>query len=125
MGAANIFTDSVIAQIKTRVAIGQHSGEIAEALGVKLGSLKAVCHRHRIQLRQPASRRGRGGREFDPFLPSVREIEAVTVRLEPAVKGRFQLEAGKRGISANELVTNIVVAVAEDNLITAILDDGQ
>jgi hypothetical protein len=54
------FTPERIQQIKNLVERGKSSGEIAELVGVTVGSLQVTCSRLGISLRQPSFKTGTG-----------------------------------------------------------------
>ncbi len=54
------FTPERIQQIKNLVERGKSSGEIAELVGVTVGSLRVTCSRLGISLRQPRFKTGTG-----------------------------------------------------------------
>jgi hypothetical protein len=54
------FTPERIQQIKNLVGRGKSSGEIAELVGVTVGSLRVTCSRLGISLRQPRFKTGTG-----------------------------------------------------------------
>src|SRR2546430_14765811 len=54
------FTPERIQQIKNLVERGKSGGEIAELVGVTVGSLRVTCSRLGISLRQPRFKTGTG-----------------------------------------------------------------
>jgi hypothetical protein len=59
-GRRRKFTPERIQQIKNLVERGKSSGEIAELVGVTVGSLRVTCSRLGISLRQPRFKTGTG-----------------------------------------------------------------
>ena len=88
-------------------AQGRSTSAIADILGIDKGTVGALeASATRSRARRPAEANGR------------------TVLFPVEILDRLRPHADRRGISANELARRIVDAVAEDNLIDAVLEDG-
>lgn len=100
----SIFTDEVLRSIPLWIELGADGLDIAAALGTTLGSLQYACHMEGISLRSssPGIRQGLGAGRW----------------------AMLRREAEQRGVSAHQLLVNIVTAVVDDQLFNAVLDDG-
>jgi hypothetical protein len=61
-----------------------------------------------------------GGRK-----PGIPERATTKVELDPGIVTPLRREAARRDVSLQTLVTNLLDAIVEDQLTTAILDDEQ
>lgn len=88
---------------------GMSTEEIAEAIGIKNSTVTSLeCH--------AGKRKGAETRKVQGNRTVLFPID-VLESLRPL--------AEQRGISANELARRIVEAVVDDNLVKAVLDDGE
>ncbi len=88
---------------------GKTTEQIAEAIGIKTSTVTSLeCHAGKRK--GPQACKSQGNR---------------TVLFPVDVLESLRPHAEQRGISANELARRIVETVVDENLITAVLDDGE
>src|SRR5262249_18271655 len=100
MAARTKFTPQVIEKIKEFVAEGISRNEIANRLGVTVGSLQVTCSRLRISLRTNGSRHRGGGAILTPRsggVSHVREEEVSQPAARAAPVARFAITMRSRG----------------------------
>jgi hypothetical protein len=131
------FTPQFIETIKELVAKGICRKEIANRLGVTLGSLQVTCSRLRISLRRPGSGRGvahtaqaNGVAHATPGTPSFKvelimrhegEERTSDIPLALPVIGELALEAMSRDLKIAELIEQLMVSAINKDLIHKIL----
>lgn len=99
-------TEEVLRAIPGWVAGGASREEIAEALGVKVKSLEAICSTRGVRLS-----------------PSAEQV-SLERRLGEARWKEIRRHADRRQVPVFQLVVQILTAAVDGKLIDAVLDDG-
>jgi intergrase/recombinase len=94
------FTAEVRKQVPAWIQAGKSKHDIAQAIGIKVDSLKALCSKYRISL----------------------EMNCVRVVLSNKAYRMLEKRAAENGIRFEDLAKNILETVAKDDLFTAVLD---
>src|SRR5262249_22520380 len=128
------FTPERPEQIKNLVERGKKREEIAEIIGVTVGSLQVTCSRLGISLRPPRSHviKGAPRPAEQPRQPLERPTLAIRARyrgqarmidvpLNSEMMGQLALEAQLRGVTISELVTEVIVAVLKKDFFETVL----
>lgn len=103
------FTIEVMRQIRTMLAMGKKGSEIATTLGCDYGSLRSACKRSGITLRDLRAR-------------DVEGSIAIRITLPPEISDGLRSEARIRGVGSDILAAEIIDAVVNDKLYSAVLD---
>jgi hypothetical protein len=131
------FTPKVLDEVKNLLTQGVSRDEIANRIGVTLGSLQVTCSRLRISLRRPGSGRGvahtaqaNGVAHATPGTPSFKvelimrhegEERTSDIPLALPVIGELALEAMSRDLKIAELIEQLMVSAINKDLIHKIL----
>jgi hypothetical protein len=122
-----LFTDSVLAQIPQWMRDeGLSAAQIAEKIGCTVGTLRVLCSRHGISLKQQPSYRQPRRSYRRPRNSDASGDDAHTdITLSLPNKSRFRLNerAGLLGLSDAELVSLLIETIDRDDLYSAVLDD--
>jgi hypothetical protein len=140
------FTPHNVARIKEWVAKGVGRDEIANRLGVTVGSLQVTCSRLGISLRKSSSAKGNGAiqplgvvqrstehiqQADDPVQAKLRLLiqsknrqAASDLPLSPDLLVQLALEASVRGQTIPDLIGNIVRRMLQQDLVGQILRSG-
>ena len=94
-GRPKIFTPERMEQIRNLVERGMKREEIAETVGVTLGSLQVTCSRHGISLRRPKPFNG-------GTLPRRERLMSETPPKPTPSSGEFSLHMTYRGMTRDE-----------------------
>jgi hypothetical protein len=113
-----IFTPAALDEIKTMVAQGLDKQLIADKVGCTPGSLKVVCCKNRISLRQP----DRKPRQPKPAEP---KLTALRLSISHLAMLRLQKHASDTGQTATKLAADLLEVITEDGLYDAVIDDRQ
>jgi hypothetical protein len=113
-----IFTSAALDEIKTMVAQGLDKQRIAAKVGCTPGSLKVVCCKNRISLRQP----DRKPRPPKPAEPKLAELQLSISHLAMLSLNKH---AADKGLTAIKLATDLLEIITVDRLYDAVLDDRQ
>ena len=114
-----LFTDDILAQIPQWMRDeGLSASQIAEKIGCTVGTLRVLCSRHGISLRQHGSNRG-------PRRGEARGDLQTDIMLSLPNESRFRLHAraGLFGLSDTELVSLLIETIDRDDLYSAVLDE--
>jgi hypothetical protein len=108
-GRRRKFTPERIQQIKNLVERGKSSGEIAELVGVTVGSLRVTCSRLGISLRQPRFKTGTGPlrRNGSALLQLTKERPEQNSRSAPAPTPREEWAKTANGAGAASFAIKI------------------
>lgn len=139
------FTPEAVSQIRNLVESGKSREQIAELIGVTVGSLQVTCSRLGISLRR-GGRRGdnataapvkqaqaamphQGRRSVDAsvakFAMSMRyngSERVLTLPFTDDIIRQLALEAGFRNMSIGELLAELVTAITKKNLVRQVLE---
>ena len=137
------FTPERLEQIKNLVERGKKREEIAEIIGVTLGSLQVTCSRLGISLRPPrfhvingAPKPPEQPRQIAATMQNSQPLERPTlaigtryrgqermidVPLNSEMMGQLALEAQLRGVTIGELVIEVIVAVLKKDFFETVL----
>jgi hypothetical protein len=105
-----ILTKDVMATMPLLVAQGMKSVQIAEQLGVKIGTLKVRCSQEKISLRRPG-------------IP--RPVRQPGLKLKRDIILQLRVRADVEGMTEMELATSLLNIIVTDNLFDAVLDHYQ
>ena len=105
-----ILTKDVMATIPLFVAQGMKSVQIAEQLGVKIGTLKVRCSQEKISLRRPG-------------IPQT--VRQPRLKLKRDIILQLRARADVEGMTEVELATSLLDIIVADNLFDAVLDHDQ
>jgi hypothetical protein len=105
-----ILTKEVMATIPLLVAQGMKSVQIAEQLGVKIGTLKVRCSQEKISLRRPGISR---------------PVRQPGLKLKRDIILQLRVRADVEGMTEMELATSLLNIIVTDNLFDAVLDHYQ
>jgi hypothetical protein len=97
-------TRETLATIRARITVGDEDWEIAGRIGCDLNTLHGLCKLHGYALRD--------GREREP---------RAIVGLDHRTRNVFAKEAGRRGMSAQQLMSNCLELIAKDKLFDAVV----
>lgn len=103
------FGSAVLKRIEGYVGAGLTGRQIALRLGCSYDSLRTVCARRRISLKQRAA---------DPDA-------IVCVPISYGARKIIGREAERRGVSTTALMLKVIEVVAADGLWAAVLDDSE
>ena len=120
-----LFTRSVLAQIPRWMSEeGLGPAELATRIGCTVGSLRVICSRRGLSLRQPSAKPYKLDRVYNqaPGRPDAAEL-ALTLPEE--IRDRLRARAATLGMSEVELLELLIEAIDRDDLYSAILDNGQ
>ena len=111
-------TATALEQIPTLIAGGIGPNEIAARIGCTLGTLRVLCSKAKISLRQG------GDRKLSlPSRSPWRGRAAVPLKLPGMAVDALRLEAGKRGLEVTTLASMLLEMIAQDNFYDAVLDE--
>jgi len=115
-----LFTDSVLAQIPQWMRDeGLSTAQIAKKIGCTVGTLRVLCSRHGISLKQQRSyRQPRNGEASGDDVQT-----DITLSLPNESRFRLKERAGLLGLSDAELVSLLIETINRDDLYSAVLDD--
>jgi len=115
-----LFTESVLAQIPQWMRDeGLSAAQIAEKIGCTIGTLRVLCSRHGISLKQRRSyRRPRHDEATSDDVQT-----DIMLSLPDETRVRLQERAGLLGFSDTELVSVLIETIDRDDLYSAVLDD--
>ena len=102
----HIFTPEVMARVRIMTSLKVTGPEIAKKIGCDYDSLRVMCSRHGITLRQ-----ARDGDEG-----------GIEIKLPFEILDNLRKQAMTRGVKAHELAADIIAAIDTDSLYSAILD---
>jgi hypothetical protein len=118
------FTPERMEQIKNLVERGMSREEIAETIGVTLGSLQVTCSKHGISLRRPrppiADRIGRSGPRQPPSTAApVRAVlhagrRQIDLPLPDDMIGQLAIEAHFANMRISDLVVQLIAKALKD-----------
>lgn len=108
-----ILTRDAVARIRPMVEQGMRSRDIAEALGVTIGTLRVRCSELKISLRGPSHE-----------APRPTQVgNSLRVNLSATASERLHDWARARGATDQALATALLETIASDQLCDAVLDD--
>jgi hypothetical protein len=115
-----LFTDSVVAQIPQWMRDeGLSAAQIAKKIGCTVGTLRVLCSRHGISLKQQRSyRQSRNAKASGDDAQT-----DITLSLPNESRFRLNERAGLLGLSDAELVSLLIETIDRDDLYSAVLDD--
>lgn len=100
------FTPEVLKTIRSRIAVSDEDWEIAGRIGCDLNTLHSICGAHGYELRD--------GRNREP---------RIIAGFDHRTRHVLACEAGKRGITTQQLVSRILEIMAKDKLFDAVVGD--
>jgi hypothetical protein len=127
-------TPVVLEQIPTLLEQGVPPLEIARMIGCTLGTLRVVCSKSKISLRQnnraqngaPESRKGSARHSVSPIRRlSADRHQSMTLELPEVTTALLQRQAGGKGLSVSTLAAKLLEMIVQDGLYEAVLDDGE
>lgn len=98
------FTPEVLRTIRARIANGDEDWEISGRIGCDLNTLHNICGAHGYELRD--------GRNREP---------RAIVGLDQRTRHVFANEAGRRGMTAQQLMSTCLELIAKDKLFDAVV----
>jgi hypothetical protein len=118
------FTPERLEQIRNLIERGMSREQIAETIGVTVGSLQVTCSKHGISLRRPKLNNGVGhgprSRNDTPAQDRRAELalrlryrgidRTVELPLSEEVLGRLVIEAHFRNLSISDLTAKLIIA---------------
>jgi|SRR3954462_5043589 hypothetical protein len=110
---ARIFTDEVLARIPELIELGLPVTEVANRLGCNLSSLRVICSRRRISLRK-------GGYRHQINLT----MKTEPMTLPDSIARLLTKAADKLNRKPEQLVSDLLERIANDNLFDAVLDEA-
>lgn len=117
-----VFTPENLALMRHMAEQGSSASEIASTIGSTPGSVRVVCSHHKIRLK-------RERRSADPprqtAVRRMRRMPDHIIRAHiPAPHfGNFNRKAEHLQLSASDLASNLLTAIATSNIYEAVLDD--
>jgi transposase-like protein len=111
-GKRSMFSPAVFLQVRSLVAQGVSTVEIAKTIGCKLGTLRVKCSQNGISLRRRS-----GSASTQDYVP-----KRLRIVLPENVKRELQKQAVKMGVSEADLTVALLDAITRDNLYDAVLD---
>jgi len=120
-----LITARVLAQIPHWMSDeGLGPVDIAARIGCTVGSLRVICSRHGLSLRDSSHKPHKRDREYNqsPGRPDAAEL---VLTLPDEIRDRLQARAASLGMSELELLTLLIETIDRDDLYSAILDDGR
>jgi hypothetical protein len=142
------FTPEAVRQIRNFVESGKSREEIAELIGVSVGSLQVTCSRLGISLRA-ARRRGDSAtaapvKQAQAAMPhqGCKSVDASVAKFAMSMQyngyervfalpftadiiGQLALEAGFRNMSLGNLLAELITAIMKKNLVRQVLEGNQ
>ncbi len=104
------FTPERFEQIRNLVERGMSREQIAETIGVTVGSLQVTCSRHGISLKRPKLNNGvaHAPRSRNDT-PAQDRRAIVELPLSEGVLGRLAIEAHFRNLSISDLTAKLII----------------
>ena len=134
MSKTKKITPVVLEQIPTLLERGVPPLEIARMIGCTLGTLRVVCSKSKISLRQnnraqngaPRSREGGARDSVSPIRrTSGDHRQTITLELPNLTVTLLRQQAGGKGLSVSALAAKLLATIVQDGLYEAVLDDGR
>ena len=120
-----LLTDSVLAQIPRWIREeGLGAADMAARIGCTVGSLRVVCSRYGLSLRQPTEKLHDTDRQYNQA-PARPDAAKLVLSLPEQGRERLRVRAAALGVSELELLTLLIETIDRDDLYSAILDDGR
>jgi len=115
-----LLTDSVLAQIPRWIREeGLRPAEMAARIGCTVGSLRVVCSRCGLSLRNPSASHTR------PDPDHYHEVsENLALKLPDEVRRRLRARAEVLGLSELKFAALLLETIDKDDLYSAVVDDG-
>jgi hypothetical protein len=124
-GRRSVLTKDVMAGIPVLVQKGLNAEAIAARLGCTVGTLKVRCSQARISLRVPKEV------EVVPLVPALKPPKQkrsyafalpTTLQLSRVAMSRLRQRAEAIGVNEAQLASDLLEAIAQDDLYDAVLD---
>jgi len=121
-----LLTESVLSQIPHWLGEdGLGSADIAKKIGCTVGSLRVLCSRYGVSLRQRSTRQEIGDINKQPYALIRRSVgEKLVLALPLDVRDRVQRRAAASGMSEPEFLAALIETIDRDDLYSAVLDNG-
>jgi hypothetical protein len=129
MARPAIVTPAALERVAKMVEQGVRAAEIANEIGCTLGTLRVRCSQSRISLRHARFTKREGDRADYPDHCAAESASYHTGRrlslwLPQAALIQLDEWAAMHGISTTSLGTKLLVAIARDSLVAAVLDES-
>jgi hypothetical protein len=118
-----LFTAGVLAQIPHWMSDeGLGPVDIAARIGCTVGSLRVICSRHGLSLRDSSHKPHKRDREYNQAPARPDPVELV-LTLPDEIRERLRARAASLGMSELELLRILIETIDRDDLYSAILDN--